>query len=89
MTPDEHVAHCAMLDGLGRPGVPALIYDKATYDALCAAHGTAIGTHRLVYMAPQGSPANPKRTGYTADTKVKKARSAKWSPSATRASSLF
>lgn len=89
MTADEHVANCAVLDGIGRPNVPVLVYDKDVYDALCAAYGAAIGGHRLVYFAPQGKPANPRRTGYTADTKTKKARSTKWSPNATRASSLF
>lgn len=88
MTVDEHVSYCAMLDSIDRPNVPVILYDKSEYDALCAVYGTAIGGHRLVYFAPQGKPANPRRTGYTADVKVKK-RGTKWHKDATKASSLF
>lgn len=90
---DEALASCAaLLDSIGRVDVPICVYDEALYARYDDFGSAMYGAHRLIYMAPQGAPANPKRT-YVNDVQdapaPKKHTRTKWYRQATTASSLF
>lgn len=84
------------MDRIDRPSVPVFIYAADLYAELAARYddfgACSIRGHRIVWMAPQGTPPNAKRT-YVNDVQgvapTKKRNRTKWSPNATRASSLF
>lgn len=80
---------CERYDTMDKPALPVCIYSRQLWDVLLAKHGTAINSHRLIYMPPQGAPEKAKR-GYAADAApTTKRRKTKWHAESTRASSLF
>ena len=96
MTLPEIEAYCEAMDRIDRPSVPVFIYAADLYAELAARYddfgACSIRGHRIVWMAPQGTPPNAKRT-YVNDVQgvapTKKRNRTKWSPNATKASSLF
>lgn len=87
----EALERCAaMLDSIGRYNVPICVYDEALYAAHDDFGLSTYGAHRLIYLSPQGAPANPKRT-YVNDVQAvpSKKRKTKWYKEAVSASSLF
>lgn len=84
------------MDALGKPSLPVFVYDADLHAAIVARYddfgACSIRGHRIVWMAPQGVPPNAKRTyvnDVLAEAPKKKRNKTKWSPDATRASSLF
>lgn len=97
MTIVELEAYCDAMDALGKPSLPVFVYDADLHAALVARYddfgACSIRGHRIVWMCPQGAPPNAKRT-YVNDVlgepaPKKKRNKTKWSPNATKASSLF